>query len=61
MKECPRCHQRTLHDEEVMNSLSKRDYKTYICSGCGEVESLIDCGVKPASKMERDFVASLQK
>lgn len=41
-KECPRCNEIKLHPEEVMNALSRRDNKTYICSDCGKQEALED-------------------
>lgn len=60
MKECPRCHKMTLHDEEIMNALSHRDSKTYICSLCGDEESFIDSGFQEIDQRERDFVAAVQ-
>lgn len=45
MKECPRCLRNTLREEDpAMNSLSRRDNKTYICPACGEEEAMIDAG-----------------
>jgi hypothetical protein len=38
-KICPRCFLPTLADNEVLNSLS-HDGKTYVCSQCGQIESL---------------------
>ena len=38
MKKCPRCKQRTLEDDEILNCLSKKDNKTYICQQCGSEE-----------------------
>jgi DNA-directed RNA polymerase subunit RPC12/RpoP len=40
--ECPRCKQKKLHPEKVMNALSRRDNKTYICSDCGTAEAMFD-------------------
>ena len=56
MKECPRCHRMTMHDEEVLNSLSRRDNKTYICNDCGIEESLIDNKVREPGELELEFV-----
>ena len=61
MKECPRCHRNTLHDDDILNALSHRDKKTYICNGCGDTEALIDYGLLKPGKMERDFAAALGK
>ena len=61
MKECPRCHAMTMMEEDIMNSLSRRDNKTYICNDCGEDESFIDAGVMTPGKVERDFVAKVGK
>lgn len=36
---CPRCGD-PLHEREVMNSLSRVDNKTYICSPCGNREAM---------------------
>jgi rubrerythrin len=41
-KICPRCNVNELHEEDVMNSLSRRDNKTYICSECGVAEAMED-------------------
>jgi len=56
MKECPRCGELTMHDEEVMNSLSRRDGETYICNECGDDEHLIDSGYMKPDETERKFV-----
>lgn len=38
---CPRCGQETLRtDRVVMNALSRKDNKTYVCSPCGTDEAL---------------------
>jgi hypothetical protein len=42
MKKCPKCKINELHKEEVMNSLSRRDNKTYICSTCANIEAMED-------------------
>ena len=39
---CPRCKKRKLYDKEIMNKLSRRDNKTYICSDCGTEEAFFD-------------------
>ena len=59
MKECPRCKKKQLADKEVMNALSRRDNKTYICSPCGTAETLIDAGFKKADDIETAFVAQV--
>ena len=61
MKKCPRCHKMTMADEEPLNSLSKRDNKTYICHSCGIEEDCIDHGMNPPNKNECDFVAKVAK
>ena len=38
---CPVCGH-ALHEELVMNALSRRDNATYICSDCGVAEALQD-------------------
>tara|TARA_R110002110_G_scaffold162785_9_gene362291 strand:- start:1108 stop:1290 length:183 start_codon:yes stop_codon:yes gene_type:complete len=42
MTECPTCKEQTLHEEEVLNCLSRKDNKTYICGNCGLREALSD-------------------
>ena len=61
MKECPRCHDMTMNDDEIMNSLSRRDNKTYICHECGDDEGFIDAGVMQPDDLEHDFVAAVAK
>jgi len=39
---CPKCNTNSMHDELVMNSLSRRDNKTYICNRCGQDEAMED-------------------
>ena len=56
MKTCPRCHKETMRDEEVLNSLSRRDGRTYICSDCGIEEALIDLGEREPDERELEFV-----
>lgn len=55
MKKCPRCKKQTLEDDQVMNSLSHRDRKVYICNRCGNEESWIDAGIQEPDQVERDF------
>ena len=42
MKKCPKCGENTLHPEEVMNALSRKDNETYICNACGDQEAFDD-------------------
>jgi predicted RNA-binding Zn-ribbon protein involved in translation (DUF1610 family) len=37
---CPRCKENELHEDLVMNALSRKDNKTYICSDCGNEEAM---------------------
>jgi hypothetical protein len=46
---CPRCGAPQMYEEDVMNALSRRDNKTYICSPCGTEEAFIDYGIKDQS------------
>ena len=39
---CPKCNTNSMHNELVMNSLSRRDNKTYICNNCGQNEAMED-------------------
>jgi hypothetical protein len=48
---CPKCQEllpenpglwKRLHPRLVMNSLSRRDNKTYICNDCGNAEAMAD-------------------
>lgn len=40
---CPRCGENTLRlDRPALNSLSRTDNETYVCSGCGTSEALED-------------------
>ena len=56
MKECPRCHRETMEDDQYLNSLSRRDAKTYICNKCGDEEALIDMGFMEPDEREMEFV-----
>lgn len=38
-KLCPVCKVNELHEEEVMNSLSRKDNTTYICNECATQEA----------------------
>ena len=58
---CPRCKTRELNDEQVLNSLSRRDNETYICNPCGKEEAFIDTGLMVANERERRFVAEIEK
>ena len=40
--QCPRCGKDRLHPVGVMNALSRRDNRTYICSPCGSHEAVLD-------------------
>lgn len=42
MKQCPCCDKNSLEDEDVMNSISHIDNRTYICNDCGKKESLLN-------------------
>lgn len=39
---CPRCKINELQKPDVMNALSRRGNKTYICSACGTAEAMVD-------------------
>lgn len=41
-KICPRCKENELNPCLPVNSLSRRDNKTYICEQCGMDEAMID-------------------
>ena len=56
MKECPRCHKETFEDEDGLNSLSRRDNRTYICNDCGNEEADIDAGYLQPDERELEFV-----
>lgn len=61
MKSCPCCHKQTLNDEQVMNSISHLDNKTYICNNCGQVESLIHLDLKHISTEQADNYFKFKK
>jgi uncharacterized protein with PIN domain len=42
VKICPSCNLRPLDTNEVMNSLSRKDNKTYICNSCGQKEAYLE-------------------
>ena len=48
-----------MRDKEVMNALSRRDNKTYICNPCGTAEALIDGGLEEADEVETTFVSKV--
>ena len=52
---CPRCKDNDLAKPKVMNCLSRRDNKTYICRQCGYEEVAIDNGMA-ATPNEKRFV-----
>lgn len=56
MKKCPRCKRMTLNPDEAINSLSRRDDKTYICNTCGDDEAMIDLGLIKPDDIEEEFV-----
>lgn len=56
MKMCPRCGFKKMHDEEILNSLSRRDGKTYICNDCGREEAMIDCDCRMTDARELEFI-----
>lgn len=60
MTTCPRCKEDTLHEKEVLNALSRRDNKTYICNDCGDEEAFSDAGFIQADETESNFIATLQ-
>ena len=54
--QCPRCKEWKLHAEQALNSLSRRDDKTYICNACGDEEALIDLGSIDPTDIEKEFI-----
>lgn len=42
LKECPVCKKKKMNEDEVMNSLSRKDNKTMICNDCGMQEAFDD-------------------
>jgi len=61
MKKCPRCLRLTMQNDKYLNSLSRRDNKTYICNPCGDEESHIDLRNIQPTAAEKRFVALLKK
>lgn len=58
---CPRCHRNDLiADDPALNSLSRRDNKTYICNDCGNDEAMIDGGYKDRDDIEMNFLALIE-
>ena len=45
-----------MHNDKVINCLSRRDGKTYICPQCGSEEAMIDLGSMKPDKREKEFV-----
>ena len=39
---CPKCKKNFLYKERALNSLSRKDNKTYICNDCGRNEAMQD-------------------
>jgi uncharacterized protein YlaI len=39
---CPVCKVNELDEDEVMNSLSRKDNETYICNDCAVQEAMAD-------------------
>lgn len=44
MKICPRRHRQSLHEENVMNSISHIGKNIQICSECGRQQGLVGMG-----------------
>ena len=64
MKICPRCHRETLHDEDVMNSISHIGDNVKICSECGKQQGLVGMGYSTdivEIEMEKRFTIELKK
>ena len=61
MKKCPCCNKKTLNDENVMNSLSHIDDKTYICNACGQVESMLFLDTKNVTTGDVDNYYKFKK
>jgi predicted RNA-binding Zn-ribbon protein involved in translation (DUF1610 family) len=61
MLKCPRCKKNTLNKNKVMNALSRRDNKTYICSLCGSVEAMFDYQIDAMIKQERAWLSEKEK
>jgi len=56
MKRCPRCFKENMKEDNIINALSRRDNKTYICSQCGMEEAMIDAGL-----IKDNFLLSVDK
>jgi hypothetical protein len=50
---CPRCKKQELEKPKLMNKLSRRDNRTYICDLCGTEEALFDWSIQNYSETER--------
>ena len=59
MKECPRCYKMTLEEDTVLNSLSRRDSRSYICSTCGKAEAMFDLDPEYEDNYEAAFCEKL--
>jgi len=47
---CPKCGRKKVYEEKVLNKLSRRDNKTYICQDCGNDEAVVDFMCNTISK-----------
>lgn len=59
MKTCPRCHKKTMENDQALNSLSRRG-DIYICNACGDEEAFIDIGNMSPTETEIKFVEWLK-
>jgi hypothetical protein len=59
--QCPRCKEWKLHEDQVLNSLSRRDGKTYICNSCGNEEAFIDLGYFEPTENEIEFIKTRER
>lgn len=50
---CPRCKKQELETLKLMNKLSRRDNRTYICDLCGTEEALFDWSIQKDSETVR--------
>lgn len=58
MKICPRCHRQSLHEENIMNSISHIGNNIPIYSECGKQQRLVGigyCSDPVEIKMEKRF------
>lgn len=62
-EQCPRCGNSSLFQEKVLNALSRRDNKTYICPSCGTEESVFDFLLResPLSEEEKEEAIELER